>query len=179
MVISQCHSTRCNRRFKGLRRHAAVRILHGARFLIRWSVLKESSMKYPTTLRQGLLVLSVGLTALPASAGDGCDAPLNRWQSRDAVRQMAVAQGWQIQRLKIDDGCYEVRGTDAQGRSFKAKIDPETLKVLKLKQDDHPRARERDRDDRGSAQERPMQPDGAAVPPSLLTPGIEPRGQTE
>ncbi len=63
-------------------------------------------MKYPAPLRQGLLVLSLGLAALPVLADDDCDAPLDRWQSRDAVRQMAAAQGWQIQRLKIDDGCY-------------------------------------------------------------------------
>lgn len=97
-------------------------------------------------LRHGLLALSLSLAALPVLADDDCDAPLSRWQSRDAVRQMAAAQGWQIQRLKIDDGCYEVRGTDALGRTFKARIDPETLKVLKLKQDDHQRDRDRDRD---------------------------------
>ena len=137
-------------------------------------------MKCPATLRQGLLVLSMGLSALPAFADDDCDAPLNRWQSRDAVRQMAVAQGWQIQRLKIDDGCYEVRGTDAQGRTFKAKIDPETLKVLKIKQDDRQRARERDLDDKRAAQQvRPTQPGAAAVPSPLLTPGPGPHGQTE
>ena len=103
-------------------------------------------MKHLPCFRHGLLALSLSLAALPALADDDCDAPLNRWQSRDAVRQMAVAQGWQIQRLKIDDGCYEVRGTDALGRSFKARIDPETLKVLKLKQEDHQRDRDRDRD---------------------------------
>ncbi|MGC1174680.1 PepSY domain-containing protein [Polaromonas sp.] len=137
-------------------------------------------MKYPTSLRPGLLVLSVGLAVLPAWAGDDCDAPLNRWQTREAVRQMAVAQGWQIQRLKIDDGCYEIRGTDVQGRTFKAKIDPETLKVLKMKQDDHQRSRERDRGQEGAAQqERPPQPDGAAAPSPLLTPGGAPRGQIQ
>jgi hypothetical protein len=103
-------------------------------------------MKYPAPSRHGLLVFSVGLVTLSAWAGGDCDSPLDRWQTREAVGQMAAAQGWQIQRLKIDDGCYEIRGTDAQGRSFKAKIDPETLKVLKMKQDDHQRARERDRD---------------------------------
>ena len=94
-------------------------------------------MRSPHSLRHGLLVLSVGLIALPVWASDDCDAPLDRWQTREAVREMAAAQGWQIQRLKIDDGCYEIRGTDAQGRTFKAKIDPETLKVLKMKQYDH------------------------------------------
>ncbi|WP_291010601.1 PepSY domain-containing protein [Hydrogenophaga sp.] len=137
-------------------------------------------MKHPTFLRRGLLVLSLSLATLPVWADDDCDAPLNRWQSRDAVRQMAAAQGWQIQRLKIDDGCYEIRGTDAQGRAFKAKIDPETLTVLKIKQDDRQRARERDRNDNGAAQQaQPTQPDGADAPSPLLTPGTAPRGQTE
>ena len=104
-------------------------------------------MKYYPALRRGLLGLSLGLATLPALADDDCDAPVDRWQSREAVRQMAVREGWQIQRLKIDDGCYELRGTDAQGRSFKAKIDPETLKVMKMKQRDRQRARKHDRDD--------------------------------
>ena len=104
-------------------------------------------MKHYPRLRLGLLALSLGLTALPVWADDDCDAPVERWQSREAVRQMAARQGWKIQRLKIDDGCYEIRGTNAQGRAFKAKIDPETLKVLKMKQRDRQRSRERDRDD--------------------------------
>jgi len=137
-------------------------------------------MKYPPSLRQGLLVLSLGLAALPSWADDDCDAPLARWQTREAVRQMAADQGWLIQRLKIDDGCYEIRGTDAQGRAFKAKIDPETLQVLKLKQDDHPRSRERDRDDKGAEQQaRPPQTGGVATPSPLSTLGTAPRGQTE
>ncbi len=103
-------------------------------------------MKCNRAWSQGLLVLSLCLTAMPALAEEDCDAPLNRWQSRDAVRQMAAAQGWQIERLKIDDGCYEIRFTDAQGRRFKAKIDPETLRVLKLKPDDHHRERKSERE---------------------------------
>ena len=139
-------------------------------------------MKHSRFLRRGLLSLALGLVAVPIWADDDCDAPVERWQSRDAVRQMADRQGWQIQRLKIDDGCYEIRGTDSQGRSFKAKIDPETLKVLKLKQRDRKRDREHDRErDRDSAvqQNRLPQPDGAAAPSPLFTPGTAPRGQIE
>ena len=99
-------------------------------------------MKHLPFLRCSLLILSLAVVALPTRADDDCDAPVNRWQSREAVRQMAAKQGWQIQRLKIDDGCYEIRGIDTQGREFKAKIDPETLKVLKIKQADRKRSRE-------------------------------------
>lgn len=94
--------------------------------------------------------LAVGLLLValqPARADDDdCSAPPQAWQPRSAVTALAQRNGWQVERLKIDDGCYEVRGTDALGRTFKARIDPETLKVLKLKQEDHQRDRDRDRD---------------------------------
>ena len=122
-----------------------------------------------------LLALSLALAAAPALADDDCEAPVQKWQSRDAVMQHAAAQGWQVQRLKIDDGCYEIRGRDAQGRSFKAKLDPQTLRVVKMKlrSDDH---HERERHS-----ERNAAP-GAALTPSpspVLTPGTTPRGQIE
>ena len=132
-------------------------------------------MKHTPALRHSLLALSLGLAALPVLADDDCDAPLARWQSREAVRQMSAQQGWQIQRLKIDDGCYEIRGTDAQGRAFKAKIDPETLKVLKIKQGDRQRSRERNRD----REQAGPQPGAAAAPTPLFTPGTAPRGQID
>lgn len=137
-------------------------------------------MRYHPSLHHGLLVLSLSVAAVPAWAGDDCDAPLSRWQSRDAVRQMAAAKGWHIQRLKIDDGCYEIRATDAQGRAFKAKLDPETLKVLKMKQGDHQRDRARDRDHGGAArQTRPPPADGASAPSPTSAPDMAPRRQIE
>ena len=126
-----------------------------------------------------LLALSLALAAAPALADDDCEAPVQKWQSRDAVMQHAAAQGWQIQRLKIDDGCYEIRGTDAQGQRFKAKLDPETLQVLKIKsreRDDHHKDRDRERERR-----RDHTPQDAGTAPSspLFTPGSAPRGQVQ
>ena len=132
-----------------------------------------------------LLALSLALAAAPALADDDCEAPVQKWQSRDAVMQHAAAQGWQVQRLKIDDGCYEIRGRDTQGRSFKAKLDPQTLRVVKMKlrsEDDHERERRRER--KAAPANAPVQdvaPAGA-LPPSpspVLTPGTTPRGQIE
>jgi hypothetical protein len=93
--------------------------------------------------RQALLVLSLGFAAWPSLADDDCDVPLQQWQPREAVRRMAAAQGWQVQRLTIDDGCYEIRATDAQGRAFKAKIDPQTLAIVKIKHKDRDGVRAR------------------------------------
>lgn len=142
---------------------------------------------YRNPLAQGLLVLSLGLAAAPALADDDdCEVPVGQWQSRDAVLRLAAQQGWQVQRLKIDDGCYELRGKDAQGREFKAKLDPQTLRVLKMKprDRDRDRDRERDRDRQRSGPATPgesMPPPGTATPatPAHLSPGTTPRGQIE
>ncbi len=127
-------------------------------------------MNHPPSPRRGLLAPVLVLAALPAWAGPDCEAPLSRWQSREAVRQVAAAKGWQIQRLKIDDGCYEVRGTDAQGRSFKAKLDPETLAVLKIRQADASRERARDRESHGAGRPALGSPSDAASGPSPAEP---------
>lgn len=128
-------------------------------------------------LGSALLALATVLSVSPALASDDCDAPASRWQSRESVRQMAVQKGWEVHRLKIDDGCYEVRGTDAEGRGFKAKIDPETLEVVKLKQRDRKRERNRERDrERESGANRSGSAPAAGP---LFNPGTAPRGQIE
>lgn len=110
-----------------------------------------------------VFALALGAAAAPALASDDCDVPVQHWQPREAVLQHAARQGWQVQRLKIDDGCYEIRGEDAQGRAFKARLDPETLRVLKMKWRGHGRAGDRDGDgDRDRDHER--QRDRGAAP---------------
>ena len=136
-------------------------------------------MKRHPHFKPRLATLVLAVAALPAVASSDCDAPAARWQSREAVRQMAAQQGWQVERLKIDDGCYEIRGTDAQGQRFKAKLDPETLQVLKIKsreRDDHHKDRDRERERR-----RDHTPQDAGTAPSspLFTPGSAPRGQVQ
>ena len=114
-----------------------------------------------------LAVLGACLASAPVLAGDDCDVPLSQWQSRDAVMRRAELQGWQVQRLKIDDGCYEIRGRDAQGREFKAKLDPRTLEPLKMK------LRERDRDrDREHVRDNPA---AASAADAATAPGTAPR----
>jgi len=134
--------------------------------------------------RTPLFVAALALAALPALASDDCDAPVERWQSREAVQQMAASQGWTVQRLKIDDGCYELRATDAQGRSLKAKVDPETLQIIKIKRKERRRDQRRDHEERGDAGARApaASPTSTAdVPPvaPIFTPGAAPRARIE
>ena len=128
--------------------------------------------------RSSLAILCLALAATPASADDDCDVPVPLWQSRDAVLQHANRQGWQVQRLKIDDGCYEIRGRDAQGRAFKARLDPQTLRVVKMKlragDDEHDRDH-RHRHERERSQDRDAREPAGSVPrPGTPSPGHTP-----
>lgn len=78
---------------------------------------------------------------------------------RTAVQSMATQRGWQVERIGIDDGCYEVRGTDAQGQRFKAKLDPQTLELVKFKT----KKRRKDSD----AQDGPNQAQGQGMSTNL------------
>lgn len=92
----------------------------------------------------GLLVL------LPAGAAlaDDCFVPMADWQPREAVARLAVQNGWTVRRIKIDDGCYEIDGSDAAGRSIEVTVHPATLEVIEVEdEEDHDRRDGDDQDD--------------------------------
>ena len=78
-------------------------------------------------------VLAGLLTSGAAWADTDCHAPVQDWQPREVLRQQLEHQGWQVQRIKVDDGCYEVRGIDAEGNRFKAQYAPDSLRLQKIK----------------------------------------------
>lgn len=83
-----------------------------------------------------LTLASVVLASLAfsgaAMAGTECTDPVSDWQPREVLRQQLQQQGWEVQRIKVDDGCYEARGIDKNGNAFKAKFAPASLRIRKL-----------------------------------------------
>lgn len=91
------------------------------------------------------------LVVFPASvavAHDDCFVPMADWQPRDAVARLAEQRGWTVRRIKIDDGCYEIDGSDEAGRRIEVTVHPATLEVLDLEyeEDDDEDRRDRDQD---------------------------------
>jgi len=41
-----------------------------------------------------------------------------------------------VRRIKIDDGCYEIDGRDANGRRIEVTVHPGTLQVIKVDYED-------------------------------------------
>ena len=136
-------------------------------------------------MRKILILTIASLVALPALAEERCNVDKAKWRPVEELKAELGAKGWTISNVKEEDGCYEVYGKDAQGRSFKAKVDPETLRVVKMKRRDKDRDGERSRD-RDRRAERAAQPasDGAAPAAApaaspVFTPGTAVRGQVE
>tara|TARA_R110000868_G_scaffold93430_1_gene258420 strand:- start:80 stop:481 length:402 start_codon:yes stop_codon:yes gene_type:complete len=82
-----------------------------------------------TTLFAAALLLSP-LGAGAALADDDCQTAVSQWQPREAALAMAKDFGWQVNRVKVDDGCYEVKGRDSDGNRMEAKLDPGSLALV-------------------------------------------------
>ena len=84
-----------------------------------------------------ILVSTATVLALSVSgldyADDDCTSPMSEWQPREAVTEYVTDLGISPERLRVDDGCYEVRGLDADGNRVELEIEPATLVVQKLK----------------------------------------------
>ena len=77
------------------------------------------------------IVIATIFSASVASAKDLCAVPKAEWQSQAALAQKLESEGWKIRTLKIDDGCYEVYGTDGKGKARETHFNPKTFQSVK------------------------------------------------
>jgi hypothetical protein len=112
-----------------------------------------------------------------ALADDDCRTAMSEWQPRQAVVAMAEGFGWDVRRVKAEDGCYEVRGRDADGNEVEAKLDPGTLALVTLEVKFRPGADP----SRYVSKVRAMAPAQQATPPAnrLLNNGARPSAVVE
>ena len=91
-------------------------------------------------MRKSLAILFVfailGATGVARADEDDCIVPMAEWQPREAVQRLAEEQGLTVRRIKIDDGCYQIKGRDASGREIEIKVNPQTLEVIEIEYDD-------------------------------------------
>jgi len=77
--------------------------------------------------------LAVGVIASgTAVASDDCHSPMANWKSKESLTAHVAQLGVTTNRIKVDDGCYEVHGKDQEGNHIELKVEPATLAVKKL-----------------------------------------------
>lgn len=67
-----------------------------------------------------------------ALADNDCTDPVADWQPKEHLRELMVESGWEVKRIKVDDGCYEIKGRDRKGNRVEAKFSPASLKIIEL-----------------------------------------------
>src|SRR5690606_3011594 len=87
----------------------------------------------PTMKKILSLTLASFLLSGAALADDDCNEPTADWQPRENLQQLLEEHGWEVKRIKVDDGCYEAKGTDRAGNRVEATYTPASLKLQELK----------------------------------------------
>ena len=84
-------------------------------------------MKTLFTLATAISILAAG----SAFAADKCKVAKEEWQPEAALKAKLEGEGWKVTRIKHEDGCYEVYGTDGKGAKAETLFDPKTLAPVK------------------------------------------------
>lgn len=91
-----------------------------------------------TILTFSALALTAAAAA-PALADDDArcgNAPRDQWMSEDAIKAKGTEMGYDVRRVKVDDGCYELYALDKNGAKVELYLDPVTAAVVRTESDD-------------------------------------------
>lgn len=82
------------------------------------------------------LFAAVATFADPAGATGlaTCDSgPQEGWQPQTKLEKQLIEQKWQVRRIKVDGGCYEVYAMNEKGERVEAYFHPVTLQPVPTK----------------------------------------------
>ena len=72
----------------------------------------------------------VASTALATGRATCESGPQSGWQPVAALEKLLTEAKWQVRRIKVDGGCYEVYGFNDKGQRVEAYFHPVTLKPV-------------------------------------------------
>ncbi|MCB1754878.1 MAG: PepSY domain-containing protein [Gammaproteobacteria bacterium] len=88
------------------------------------------------------IVISAAILAGSAGAAFASDdrlcgkTPDSEWMSKDEVKAKAAEMGYDVRKIKVEDGCYEVYAKDAQGKKVELFMHPVSAEVVKTEVED-------------------------------------------
>jgi hypothetical protein len=80
----------------------------------------------------GATIAATTLFAGSAMASEKCDVPEAEWKTVEALEQKLQSDGWTVERIKTEDGCYEAYALDDQGRHVEAYFDPKKFETVEM-----------------------------------------------
>jgi len=86
----------------------------------------------------GAILVTAAFAAMPTHVATAtglatCDSGSpDKWQSQDKLTAILKAKGWEIRKIKVDGGCYEVYAIDDKGKGIEAYFHPVTLERVPI-----------------------------------------------
>ena len=100
--------------------------------------MKTSSIMIIATTFATLGLTTLGMS-VPVYASDDDDCGYverSQWMSEEELRGKATRMGYNVRKIEVDDGCYEVYATDSKGQRVEVYMHPVSGDVVKWKLDD-------------------------------------------
>ena len=86
------------------------------------------------SFRMSLALAATLLVAAPLAAHAKADCkayPKSEWMKPDEARAKIEAQGYKVNKFKVDGNCYEIYGKNKEGKKVEIYYDAKTLDVVK------------------------------------------------
>lgn len=75
---------------------------------------------------------SVALSPGKAHAEDNyCNVPKADWKTTDDLKAKLTGEGWDVRKIKEDEGCFEVYAFTADGKKIEAYFNPASFEIVK------------------------------------------------
>lgn len=92
-------------------------------------------MRKLITLAAFGLTLAAGV-GLASAQAPGVGGARDQWLPLDEVARSLRSDGYEVREIEIDDGYYEAKVIDNDGRRLELYVDPVSGKILKVERDD-------------------------------------------
>jgi len=92
-------------------------------------------MKYLLSSIVAVLALHASGPSLATGLATCDSGPQETWQPQSKLEKQLTDKGWQVKRIKIDGGCYEVYALNEKGERVEAYYHPQTLEPVPTKKD--------------------------------------------
>ena len=85
-------------------------------------------------MKHTILALLLVATTVPAMAKKDCTTePKDKWMSEEAFKAKVEGEGYKIRKFKQPGSCYEIYGTDKNGKNVEIYFNPVDGSIVKSK----------------------------------------------